>query len=77
MRLAIVLLCTLLAGCSQLRQGIAIATDQMCSDEGEAARSAFRSDQNESFIKDDKALCARCPGETELKCTGDPKALPK
>lgn len=72
----VVLLLAFLAGCAKLDYGIAVATDQMCTAEGQVARTSFRLAQDANFKLADKALCARCPGEANLQCTGDPVALP-
>lgn len=65
-----------LAGCAQLDYGFAVMSDQMCTIHGQNARLVFRNTQDFNFREADKAVCARCPGEEALQCTGDPKALP-
>jgi hypothetical protein len=47
-----------------------------CSLEGQAARLTYRTLRTPEYLVKDRALCIRCPAETELSCTGDPKALP-
>jgi len=76
LKMLVVLAVVGLAGCAQLDHGVAIASDQMCSVNGAAGRTAFRVTQDATFRAQDKALCSRCPGEPALSCTGDPKALP-
>ena len=49
---------------------------QMCTSRGEKARDVFRTLRDDDFRAGDRAVCVRCPGEIELTCTGDPKALP-
>lgn len=53
------------------------AVEKGCSLEGQTARDAYRAARHGEFVQKDRAICMRCPGETALKCTGDPKALPE
>lgn len=71
-----VFVAVLLAGCADYNKIVDSAVNKACSIEGQTARDAFRAARNAEYVAKDRAICLRCPGETAVKCTGDPKALP-
>ena len=52
------------------------AMEYGCGLEGQASRLTYRTLRDAEYRAKDRAICARCPGETELSCTGDPMGLP-
>lgn len=65
-----------LAGCADYNRIADEAMEKACSIEGQTARDAYRVSRDAEFRRKDRAICVRCPGESALKCTGDPMALP-
>jgi len=66
----------MLAGCADYNRIADSAMEKACSIEGQTARDAYRISRDAEYRLKDRAICLRCPGETALKCTGDPMALP-
>lgn len=65
-----------LAACADYNRIADSAMEKACGIEGQTARDAYRISRDPEYREKDRAICVRCPGESELKCTGDPMALP-
>ena len=65
-----------LNGCADYNRIADNAMEKACGIEGQTARDAYRASRDAEYRAKDRAICVRCPGESALKCTGDPKALP-
>lgn len=73
---AILPILLVLGACTHVQYATSFVTDQLCTAEGQTTRLVFRTTNDLDFRAQDKAICARCPGEEALSCTGDPVALP-
>ena len=75
-RITLAFLVALLIGCADYNRIADSAMEKACGLEGATARDAYRISRDPEYRAKDRAICVRCPGEAELKCTGDPIALP-
>ena len=65
------------SGCADYNRVADSAMNKACGVEGQTFRDAYRAARDGEYRAKDRAICLRCPGESGLKCTGDPKALPQ
>ena len=75
-RITLAFLVALLVGCADYNKIADSLADKACGIEGQTFRDGYRASRDAEYREKDRALCGRCPGEVELKCTGDPIALP-